>query len=157
MKKYHLTKTSLIPAALALLTLILQSTSASAQSPWPTGSQWIEVSRATYNGGQERVLMPFTVEVETTNFALVVPQYCAPRSLASRAQIIPDYGYPGYTRWVDLRFRTQEIWAGQIRAYYTVDTRNAGLAPLVTALAFSFVPVQNRPGMSCPIRIFTHQ
>lgn len=156
MKKSINPKAMFILAAAAFVAIALQSTEASAQSPWPVGSQWYEVAQAAYNGGQERVTMPFAIEVEAVNFALVVPEYCAPRALASRAQIIPEFGYPGYARWADLKFRSQEIWAGQIRAYYTVDTRYSAAVPLVTALVFSFAQLPNRPGTSCPVRVFAN-
>ncbi len=124
---------------------------ASAQAGWPVGGNWVQVAAVTYPGGTSRVSVPFGIEVETSQVGLLVPRYCAPRALSSRAVILDSFG--GWTRSVDLRFVRQDYVGANIRAFYTIDDFRGGGMPLVTGVTFGFTQVVPGPLRSCPMTI----
>jgi hypothetical protein len=114
---------------------------------------WVKVAVGNYLGGTGVMTLPFDIPVESSQIALTVPAFCAPRALASRAVILEDDS--SWTRTVDLRFMRQERFNGYIRAFYTVDASWGRNFPLVNAVTFSFTQVQNSPSTrTCPINIF---
>ncbi len=133
------------------LTAAFAPSAASAQGwGWPT-TDWVQVAAVTYPGGTTRVNVPFGLEVETTQVGLLVPRYCAPRALSSRAVILDSFG--GGTRSVDLRFVRQDYVGANIRAFYAVDDFRGGGVPLVTGVTFGFAQVGGGPLRSCPMTI----
>ena len=114
---------------------------------------WVKVASGSYLGGSGIMTFPFDLPVESSQIALTVPAYCAPRALASRAVILEDDS--SWTRTVDLRFLRQERFNGFIRAFYSVDASWGRNFPLVNGVTFSFMPVQQSPSTrACPINIF---
>lgn len=117
--------------------------------------QWYRVARIVYPGGTFQASIPLEIDVETTDVAVLVPQYCAPRAVASQALVTYDDGRRTRTRLADLRFVSQDVVGGNIRARYRVALANTPTETLIlNELRFSFVPVPNRFNQACAMEFY---
>lgn len=128
------------------------STAAHAQSDLSRNG-WVQVASTVYPGGTLRMDVPFVAEVETREVAIVVPQYCAPRAIASRAVVLDDYTGT-WTHFAALRFLRQSYVGGYINAFYAVDAGFGAGAPFVSGLQFSFAQVNPGFARACKLDFY---
>jgi len=133
----------------ALVALVFAAPAALAQG---MAHPWYKISTSTYVGGSVRMDFPFEVEVESKDIAVVVPAYCAPRALASRATIWDSFS--NWTRSVHLKFLRQDLSGGMIRAFYRPVIPFDNEIATITGVQFSFTQVGRGHQTRCRIDVY---